>query len=290
MDIANLRSSDEIITSIDLSLMDISEIEQHKTQNNYECPDCKIDLTPASYLPINQKSPYFMIARKSINHLDDCIHNSNQRTLRKYQKTYYNSEEEVQFRFPNSLKTIPNQNINIAIETKPEKTTSEKSRSISKTYQATTLYAVAKTFILFPLARGAMSLKISGIKGRTYDQCFKKIKFNQQQSDHVFYGLSKWHSLRTEQDYISLTLLSWNIELKQPAEITLMIDCSNWTDRVKKSFQLEFNTANENAIRSFENKSRDKTWIFFIGTQYSENLNIFHLENRKHISILHGNV
>lgn len=288
MDIARIIQTGEIISSIDLTLMDNILIDSLKANSQFECPECALLLSPASYKITNQVAPYFTPANKLNHHHPDCLHNTKNVNFRVYQNTTYNTELEIPFRFPNGL-NLREPGLNNAPQV--GNVNPHGPRIQQGNYQASSLFAICKTFSLFPLARKAMPLAINDIAGNTYNSCFHQVKFNTPGQNHkILFGLSAWNSGRSTHNNIDIFLLAWDIISKSSKKINLHIDCSTWSELTKRSFKIEFDDANEKAKKGNHKGSKSKTWIFFIGTQDETDVNKFHINNRKLISIIYTTI
>lgn len=188
MDIAKITGTEEIISSIDLTLMAEEQIEKL----HYQCPECEIPLSPASYRPQNIPSPYFTPASKNNYHHNDCLFNDRKSNLRKYQTTNYNSTSEIPFKFPNGLNLKePGASIPRGEPTEP-RTPKEPQQN----YKASSLFAICRTYLLFPKCRRIMPLSIHDIDGNTYQTCFSRVQFGTpDQNNKILFGLSSWNSI-----------------------------------------------------------------------------------------------
>jgi hypothetical protein len=114
----------------------------------------------------------------------------------------------------------------------------------------------------------------------------KKIMINK-----ILFGLAIWKSLDySNPDLISLHLFSWDVTAKVSNKITLRIDCPLWTTRTRQSFIKEFSATSIKAQKSYNNKNKKLNWVFFIGNQDVNDVNLFHINNRKLISIVYAQI
>lgn len=279
MDIAKITETNEIISNIDLTLM----AEEQIKRLHYQCPECEISLSPASYRPQNIRAPYFTPASKTNYHYDDCLFNDKKSNLKKYQTTNYSSTSDIPFKFPNGL-NLQEPGIGIPRGKQAELHTT---RETQVNYKASSLFAICRTYLLFPKCRRIMPLSIHNISGNTYQTCFSRVKFDiSAQSDKILFGLSFWNSLNFDQSIINISLLAWDQSTSSSKKVSLQINCAQWTERTKNSFIKEFKLANQAAKDAYKNKLKYRTYIFFIGEQDANDFNLFHIFNRKLISII----
>lgn len=254
----------------------------------FVCPGCGTTMIPV--VP-EKKAAHF---RLKGNHDDRCDIDGTEKIVKKAKKTRL-AQNELDLYAPMPYKLALKDTRVVTredVDVDPELSGKERARSVStggsdakgKTRRSTSaIYDIAVSFMDCPYNRDA-TLIIPGLEGRTYLSHFKKIskdKVESYQSKKVFYAQLGWAKVLTNDKRLVLTLNAGERKdgrVEKPYR--LIVEWSDWSDRKKKILYEEI-IVNQNASKSVDKKPGFDAWVFFIGEQDSNDLQIFRVEDSR---------
>jgi hypothetical protein len=157
-----------------------------------------------------------------------------------------------------------------------------------------TIRPACRAFINFPYDRDHLPLAIPNVPGDTYSKVFWYLGSKKQEhfreSKHLYYAAIRWKAEPVISDAICVLTLNageWdeaNREYKNLSRVR--VDWSEWSQSRRDSLLREFEATRHEAAEKSRTDSQVKGWLFFVGTQDSEDPGIFDVDDYRLICSL----
>lgn len=299
MESARDKYTREIVEAEDLWLLDSVDTE------SYECWGCGITMHPAAWEKDKKVRAYFK-KKRYIQHHHNCDADAETIVIRQGQKeSVRNILDSAPGLMPSGLKLIEQRPVvqpNIA----GNENNSSATRSVSSVSgegssperqsrrQVNSIRNICRAFIRFPHDR-EMSLNVPGISGQIYMTAFKKLR-NEIQSypePKIFYAPLLWNGFSEHDEKLIISLSGeWGVDdsgkPKSTRSYQIHIEWVNWSKAKRTVVRKELEAARTEAIEANGKGMKDKAWIFFIGKQDVENLEIFYVSDYRLICAIVG--
>ncbi|BEP70869.1 hypothetical protein GmRootV35_53830 [Variovorax sp. V35] len=279
MDSARDRQTSHIIDAEQLWDMEVID------RGGFVCPDCAVDVFPASYLKdINKRRPYFKIGKGSA-HAHGCgiagFLSAKTPTARKRGMT--RASGGLPIPFPSRL--VMDSVVETVLATAPHRAMQSMAAKLRRSppdlphgvpiyhgHTVTTLRPICRIFMEFPNDRKQLAIRIPGVAGRTYGTAFRQLGFAGVRAQPVptglFYAPLSWDFATKGSGYEEWTLNAgaWPKGAKRPtAQYRVRLNWSNWTSLQRATLRHELQRARKEVVG--KKGLREKAWLFFVGSQ-----------------------
>lgn len=301
MESARDKRTREIVEAEDLWLLDSVDTE------GYVCWGCGITMHPAAWEKDKKVRAYFK-KKRHIQHHHECDADAESTVIRQGQEeSVRNILDSAPGLMPSGLKLIEQRPVvepGIAGgESKSSSTRSASSASGESNSperqsrrQVNAIRNICRAFIRFPHDRG-MSLNVPGISGQIYMTAFKKLRKEVQSypEPKIFYAPLLWKKFSENEEKLIIPLSGeWGKDEagkpKPTRSYQLHIEWAGWSKAKRTVVRKELEAARTEAIEAKGKGLKDKAWVFFIGEQNAENLEIFYVSDYRLICAIVGHI
>lgn len=281
----------EIALDIQTNLLvdgeDLWALEGNVDKERYRCPGCGVKVKPASFLKDkNEKRPYFRELQKTDPHKKWCdIAGEKQLKLKAKKQKVFNENKILPSFIPISLSLI---DIRRKIDPHAESIVEPTS---GRNYNCTAqnIRRLCKYYIDYPYDRN-LPLTLPNIGKYSYEKLFSGIpnKIININTSRILFAPIQFSSPKILESEIVIELSrgAWNKEFTQIIEkYNLIIHTSNWSKSKKTMFHRELELVRLQAIHT-NNRTKNKSWIFFLGEQDHQDLRVFHVHDHRLVCAL----
>jgi hypothetical protein len=271
--------------------------------DGYICEGCTVQVFPASYEKgKNRKRPYFTLGPVN-EHVGDCYVKGEKMVIGRAKGERVGAPEGFPLPFPSKLTLAAECVVAPRGIEQPEEPagfrTASRARPGDKPrgyhgHTVRTIRPACRAFIRFPHDRESLPFQIPGVPGDTYAKVFwylgSKAPKRFKAPRHLYYAAIRWKAdLVVEEACCEVTLNAgeWSEEKREYKTLSrVRIDWARWAEPLRNSFVREFEATRDEAAEEARKGSSTKGWVFFVGTQDSTDLGLFHIEDRRLICCL----
>lgn len=256
-------------------------------KNAYQCPGCDIPVFPASYRKgINKKRPYFTL--KNNKHIQPCGVDGVEKLVKTAKSEKVGTPEGFPVPFPNRLLFDEQRPVTTGGDVPGTNEGAERTRTRASGKRGTsyhghtvkTIRPICRIFMDFPNDRQQLPLEIPDCTGMTYAKVFRGLGFfgiqAQQPATRLFYAALRWGSAVETEAYIEWALDAgeWPKGERLPTQFyKVRVIWADWSARQRNTLRDEIEIAKETV--KGKSGQQEKAWLFFVGTQNTEDLTLF---------------
>ena len=305
MNSAKNKHTGEIVSAAALTKMPYVDTEA------YVCPGCEVKVSPCSYKKTNEKSPYFSMKPPN-KHKTECDLYGVEKLKQKArtERVDFKGEEWSTIRASIPSKLVLKDERPVTDSNAEESTGKNKYRNSKNSSsqgnsgvrvrrrEANTIRMICEAFIGYPYNRD-LSLVVSNIKGKTYDEVFQRLARTIQdtyKNRKIFFApINYFNNDIEESDFLEVGLSygDWDKtrakpKLKRPYKVR--INRKSWSESKYQPLKLEMEKVRENWQK---NKAKDKDvkgWLFFVGKQDQNDPAIFHVDDHRLICCIYDEI
>lgn len=290
MDSAKEISSGNVVSGVDLYLLDEGEIDK----DNYQCWGCDVPVNPVSYKLENKKCAHFRLF-KDIEHVAGCP------------LEVEDSEDDIYHRrvprreglprpYPSHL-VINRKHATgrlIVVENTPGDLTGDVLggghgiRRARHHFSVGTIRPLAKHYVNRPSERH-LPVRVFDSGDETFDRLFAEIpnQVNVRLPHEQIYFGTLYFSAKTVEghNYVEIKLARGKWDNNKLVEAyTVRINTEGWTDRAKRAVIREINETRNAYKEAYRNGDRSsQAWLFFIAGQDPQQPTLLHVSLHQYI-------
>lgn len=280
--------------SITKKIVDAEQLELllFVKMDGYICRSCDAMVTPCSYQTHNKKRAYFSAKH---GHKDDCDIDGEIELKARARHERIADLTGFSGMFPKKLVLRDERPVaadvsdgNISNDSARKKAGYNENNTEKKNHCRTTstIRSICRIFIDFPFNRDLLPLTVPGVSGHTYQYIFKRLekeKIIAYSKIKIFYAPIQWtKSLFIENKYgeIFLGYGEWS-EKKLNRPYKVQIHWENWSKAKREFVCKDIEEGRLEAMAAYKEGKKEKGWLFFIGSQNSQDPTIFHVDDHR---------
>ncbi len=288
-----------------LDLIEAEELWSMSTPDSdgYICRGCVTQVFPASYdKKRNKKRPYFSLGPVN-KHKPGCDVDGEEKTVKRAKKERVGNPEGFPLPFPSRLTLSDVRPVTRGGTDQSEGQASDRAESRTRTGVASnrhhghtvkTIRPTCRAFINFPYDREYLPLAIPDVPGDTYAKLFwylgSKKPEHFKAPKHLYYAAIRWKAEPVVTEMFCELMLNageWDEKKKGYDSLSqVRIDWSDWSQSRRDSLVRECEATRQEAAEQSRADRQIKGWIFFIGTQDSDNPGMFYVDDHRLICCL----
>lgn len=297
MDTARDAITFELVEGEELWTMDFVDSQ------GYICRGCTTQVFPASYdKKRNKKRPYFSLGPVN-KHKSGCDVDGAEKIVKHATKERVGNPEGFPLPFPNKLNLMDERPVSSSNATGLAGSLDGRTRTRANDGAMTgrhhghtvkTIRPACRTFINFPHDREHLPLSIPDVPGDTYAKVFWYLGGKKPEHFKVprrlYYASIRWTVEPVLADtHCELTLNAgeWDEEKRAFKSLSRVhLNWSGWSQSRRDAFIREFEATREEAAEQAKSESKIKGWVFFVGTQDSDEPGLFRVDDHRLICCL----
>lgn len=155
---------------------------------------------------------------------------------------------------------------------------------------ANSIRPICRAFLEFPFDRH-LALQVGGVQTSTYQTVFKLLRsagIERLPQQRIFYGELSWTAAREHGGTLVIPLNAGAWIEKKLTPYTVVVDWKDWTRTAKSRLESELKIAREENMDAKKQDRRERTFLFFLGPQDSNEHSQFIVHDQRLICTAHG--
>lgn len=272
-------------------------------KEGYICRGCGVPMNPVSFARGLKTRPHFREFEKH-PHKEWCKIEGEIELIKKAKKQRVTTPQGFPASFPYKLELIEQR---VKVDTSEDdeggnsfpirgtsKSSGGGSSTVTSKWIARTIRPICRTYYNFPKDRD-LPLVITGTYGETYNDVIRRLSSQeivQYTKQHLFYAPIGWQEIEMHDGYfvINSSYGYWVNKKLNPYKV--QVNTEDWSQSKINYVLEELNVARHDAIdiKKKDQKTKIKSWLFFIGEQSLKNPNIFIVNDHRLICCLTLNI
>lgn len=297
MDSARERSTGNVISGVDLWLLEVDEIDK----DNYECWGCSVAVNPVSFRPENKKCPHFRLFEGS-SHLDGCVMEEEESEDDRYQRIRP-KREGLPRPYPNCLvigrKRIVGKTTFFDDKSGGENNGPNSPRGGGNTglrrhnFSVGTIRPLAKHY-MNRYSERHLPVRVFGSQDETFDSVFAELPNEVNiylPKEHIYFGQLYFSAKTVEsKNYVEVKLARGHWENNKLIDAyTVRINTADWSERAKTAVVSEINKTRDEYREAYRSgNSSSPAWLFFAGEQDPAQPTLIHVNLPQYVCCIIG--
>lgn len=155
---------------------------------------------------------------------------------------------------------------------------------------ANSIRPICRAFLEFPYDRH-LALQVSGVQTNTYQTVFKGLRsagIEPLPQQRIFYGELSWTAAQEDDEKLVIPLNAGTWLDKKLNPYTVVVEWKDWTTTAKSRLKNELEIARKENMDAGKQNRPQRTFLFFLGGQDSEDFSRFTVNDQRLICSVHG--
>lgn len=157
---------------------------------------------------------------------------------------------------------------------------------------ANSIRPICRAFLEFPHDRH-LALQVSGIQANTYQTVFKVLRsagIEPLPKQRIFYGELSWTAAQEESEKLVIPLNAGAWLEKKLTPYAVVVEWKDWTTTARSRLKNELEIARKENMDASKQNRTQRTFLFFLGPQNSDELSQFTVNDQRLICSVHGDL